>query len=94
MDDIKKVYDIVLLTYINNMSNLGKPYLIPVTDYVSDKDRTKFQEIIDSMNTCSVTRPLLRIELNTVNPLKDILEKRLSKDTIYKLRRDIFSGTK
>lgn len=94
MEDIKKVYDIVLLTYLNNMSNLGKPYLIPVTDYVPDKERTKLQEIINKINSCSLTRPLLRIEFNTVNPLKDILEKRLRKDTIYKLRRDIFSGTK
>lgn len=94
IDDIKKVYEIVLLSYLNVMSNLSRSFLIPVTDYVDSKDKAELEGIISDVNTCSVVRPLLRIEFNTVSPLKETLEKHLRKDTIYKLRRDIFSGTK
>lgn len=94
MDNIKKVYNIILLAYLNYMSNLGKPFLIPVANYVDSKDRAQLEGIISNVNTCSVTKPMLKIEFNITNPLKELLEKNLLKDTIYRLGQDIFFGTK
>ena len=93
MDDIKRVYDIILLSFLNYMSNLGKPFLIPLTDYVPIGDRPQLERIINDVNTCSITHPILRIDFNFITPLKELLEKNLPQKTIYRLRRDIFAGT-
>ena len=40
MEDIKKVFEILLLSRINSILNVGRPFLIPVLDYVDVKYST------------------------------------------------------
>jgi len=73
---------------------MAKPFVIPVTEYVEGNQRDELTGIIKKINTLSITSPTLDLRPNLVNPLKQRLEEKLPKETIYRLRRDIFSGTK
>jgi hypothetical protein len=94
MDDIKLVYTLILISYVNHMCNMGKPFVIPITEYVESYQREKLTGIIRKANTLSITSPTLDFRVNIESPLKEKLEDKLPKETIYRLRRDILSGTK
>jgi len=94
MEDIKSIFNLLALSYINSMSNLGKPFIIPANDYIKEEEWFQWEKILKKVNTTSVISPNLEVSLNFVEPLRGKLGTYLPKNTIYKLERDLLSGSK
>jgi hypothetical protein len=89
MDDIRKVFELLLLSRVYSMSNMGKPFLIPVNYNIHDDEKAEWEKIIKRVNKF----PKIQLEnkININDPLKTQIEKKLAKNSIYKLRRDLFT---
>ncbi len=91
VDDIRNVFEILLLSYINSISNLRKPFLTPVFNYVNDEDKLEWEKIISKVNKFSILLPESKIIININEPLRKKMDKALAKESIFTLRRDLFT---
>jgi hypothetical protein len=92
MDDLKNVFEILLLSRINSMSNLGESFLIPVYNYIDTEDKVYWDQIIEKVNKIPQILPELKIIININDPLKTKMEKMLAKHSVFKLPRDLFTN--
>ena len=76
------------------MSNLGKPFLLPVNNYIGNKDKQEWEHIIKKVDKFLASLPEVKPIINMNYPLKTRIENHLQKDSIYKLPRDLFSRSK
>jgi hypothetical protein len=92
MDDLKNVFEILLLSRINSMSNLGESFLIPVYNYIDTEDKVYWDQIIEKVNKIPQILQELKIIININDPLKTKMEKMLAKHSVFKLPRDLFTN--
>ena len=93
-EDIKVVFEILLLSYINRMMNKEHPFLIPVNNYIDVERIDDWKEIIRQVNRFPSGLPILEIKVNT-NPSKQKeLNKKLNNDNVYQMKKDLFTKAK
>lgn len=91
IDNILNIFITLIISYLNYMSNLGQPFVIPLLPPKESENSKILQNIIEKINYSSLTFIPMQTNIEFPYDLSMNLITQSRKDKIFKMRSDIFN---
>lgn len=89
--DIKTLFELLILSYLHYLMNLGNKSLIPMNTHVKAHELQKWKTILKKNNIIKELLPKYETKVNITGDLKKALLRKLAKDHIYRINRNILT---